>query len=61
MLKQKFNDLGFGTQTGNQKSRLMNQDGSFTVERRGMSKLDAFSWYHYLIEVDLWKFLLVMY
>ena len=60
MLKEKFNDLGFGTKTGSQKTRLMNQDGSFTVERRGLNRFDSFSMYHFLIEVNLWKFLLVM-
>ena len=43
MLKEKYSDLGFGTKTGNQKARLMNQDGSFTVERRGINRFDSFS------------------
>ncbi len=60
MLKEKFNDLGFGSKTGYQKTRLMNQDGTFTVERRGLNPMDTFSMYHYLIEVDLWQFLMVM-
>ena len=60
MIKEKFNDLGFGTKTTNQKTRLLNQSGTFTTERRGQSKLDAFSWYHHMLNISLWRFLMIL-
>lgn len=48
-------DMGFGDQLTGANSRLLNQDGSFNVERRG-----AFIWspYHIFVEVSWGKFLL---
>jgi len=60
MEKEKYTDLGFGTKTSLQSSRLLTQDGSFTVERRGISKFDSFSWYHHLINISLPRFLFIM-
>jgi inward rectifier potassium channel len=60
MIKEKFNDLGFGTKTANQKTRLLNQSGTFTTERRGQSRLDAFSWYHHMLNINLVPFLFIL-
>ncbi|MEY2828846.1 MAG: hypothetical protein RIQ33_704 [Bacteroidota bacterium] len=60
MIKEKFNDLGFGSKTENQTTRLLNQSGTFTTERRGQSRKDAFSWYHYMLNISLWHFLFIL-
>ncbi|MDB5031453.1 MAG: Inward rectifier potassium channel Kirbac3, partial [Mucilaginibacter sp.] len=41
--KRKFNpedDLGFGTQAVTKSQRLINQDGSINVKRKGLSLFD---------------------
>lgn len=60
MIKEKFNDLGFGTKTTGQKTRLLSQKGDFVTERRGQSKLDAFSWYHHMLNIPFLQFLLIL-
>lgn len=55
------NDLGFGSRLSQQQnSRMMNRDGTFNVERDGLSLIRSMSLYHWLITISWTKFLLLM-
>ncbi len=56
IIKEEFQDLGFGAKVAAQKQRLINRDGSFNVERTGQSFLEKVSPYHYLISISWLKF-----
>jgi hypothetical protein len=38
------------------RQRLLNKDGSFNSRRVGLSFLETFNFYHYLVGVKWWKF-----
>jgi inward rectifier potassium channel len=48
------NDLGFGTQAVGKNQRLLNQDGSVNVKRRGLSYFNTANNYHRLITMK-WR------
>jgi inward rectifier potassium channel len=51
-------DLGFGAVVSREsRQRLLNRDGSFNVDRRGLSLLTSLSLYHSLLTMQWWKFL----
>jgi inward rectifier potassium channel len=52
-------DLGFGS-GGGQTLRLVNRDGSFNVKRKGLSYLEQFDLYRWLVRISGWKFFLLM-
>ncbi len=55
------NDLGFGSRLSQQEnSRMMNRDGTFNVDRDGMSIIKSMSMYHWLITISWTKFLSMM-
>jgi inward rectifier potassium channel len=57
--KRKFNpedDLGFGTQAVVKSQRLINQDGSINVKRKGLSFFNTSNNYHTLITMSWAKF-----
>lgn len=55
MLKQ--DELGLGTKVEQTKGiRLMNRDGSFNIERRGIGFWESSDFYHSLITMPWWKF-----
>ncbi len=49
-------ELGFGTKTSKQKSRLINKDGSFNVDRIEISRWTSISIYHALVSMSWRKF-----
>jgi inward rectifier potassium channel len=49
-------ELGFGSKTSSQKTRLINKDGSFNVERVELSKWKSVSVYHALVSMSWRKF-----
>ena len=51
-----FRDLGLGTKVSNQTQRMINRDGSFNVERRGLSFFQSLSVYHTLIRTSWTNF-----
>jgi inward rectifier potassium channel len=55
-----FRDLGLGTKVSNQAQRMINRDGSFNVERRGLPFLQSLSVYHSLISTTWLKFNLLL-
>lgn len=54
--QNEFSDLGFGLKVSSQKRRLINKDGSFNVERRGLPFFQSLSFYHSLVEMTWLKF-----
>jgi inward rectifier potassium channel len=60
MSEQDLRDLGFGSVVSREsRQRLLNRDGSFNVERRGLGFWSSFSLYHVLLTMPWWKFVLV--
>ncbi len=55
-----FQDLGFGTRVSNQNQRMINRDGSFNVERRGLPFLRSLSIFHTLITTSWTSFNLLL-
>jgi inward rectifier potassium channel len=51
-----FRDLGLGTKVSNQAQRMINRDGSFNVDRRGLPFFQSLSVYHTLIRTSWFKF-----
>ena len=54
--EDEFKDLGFGAKALNQTRRLINKDGSFNVERRGLPLKQSLSFYHSLLTISWIKF-----
>lgn len=58
--KAENKELGFGTKTSSQRSRLINHDGSFNIDRIEQSNWRATSVYHALISMSWRKFNLIV-
>ncbi len=51
-------DLGFGSVVAREsRQRLLNQDGSFNLRRRGLSGFALRNFYHWLLTMPWWEFL----
>jgi len=60
MSEQDLRDLGFGAVVSREsQQRLLNRDGSFNVERRGLPFWSSFSPYHSLLTMPWGRFLLL--
>jgi inward rectifier potassium channel len=58
--EQDLRDLGFGTVVSREsQQRLLNRDGSFNVERRGLGFWASFSLYHTLLTISWTRFFLL--
>ena len=57
--KAKVANTGFGTNGANYGGRLLNQDGTPNVEKRGMGYFARISWFHSLLSISSWRFFLV--
>ena len=56
-LEEETRDLGFGSVVARQsRERLLNRDGSFNVERTGLSFWSSLSPYHALLTMPWWRF-----
>jgi len=55
------NNTGFGTNANSYGGRFVNKDGTANVEKRGMRFLNRISWYHTMIAMSGWKFLLILF
>lgn len=51
---------GFGTNPSNYGGRFINKDGSANIEKRGMPFFSRISWYHTMLKMPGWKFILVL-
>ncbi|MES2395357.1 MAG: ion channel [Bacteroidota bacterium] len=59
--KTEDKELGFGTKTSAQKTRLINLDGSFNIKRIEQSRWNSTSIYHALISMPWLKFNLIIF
>lgn len=53
-------DTGFGSQASTQGERLIRKDGSYNVQRTGLSFFNRFNLFHDLITMKWWKFFLAI-
>jgi inward rectifier potassium channel len=59
--KEDTRDLGFGSRVARaSRRRLLNQDGSFNVRRRGLSIFESLSLFHTLLTTPWWVFHLIV-
>ncbi len=54
--EDEYNDLGLGTKFSSQRQRMLNRDGSFNINRKGVGLLNSFSFYHEVIQMSWTKF-----
>ncbi|QSB28200.1 ion channel [Flavobacterium sp. CLA17] len=52
---------GFGTNASSYGGRFVNKNGTPNIEKRGMHLLRRISWYHTMIEMPNWKFMLILF
>ncbi|WP_264531138.1 ion channel [Flavobacterium sp. N502540] len=52
---------GFGSNANSYGSRFVNKNGTPNVEKRGMHVLRRISWYHTMIDMPNWKFMLILF
>lgn len=52
---------GFGTNANSYGGRFVNKNGTPNIEKRGMHLLRRISWYHTMIEMPNWKFLMILF
>ncbi|TDO69830.1 inward rectifier potassium channel [Flavobacterium chryseum] len=52
---------GFGTNANSYGGRFVNKNGSANIEKRGMNLLRRISWYHTMIDMPNWKFMLILF
>lgn len=53
-------NTGFGTNANSYGGRFVNKNGTANVEKRGMHFLHRISWYHTMIDMPAWKFMMVI-
>jgi inward rectifier potassium channel len=54
-------DTGFGTNSTDYGGRFVNKDGMPNVEKRGIGFLERISWFHAMLAMPRWKFLLLIF
>ena len=54
--QENLTELGFGSKTSSQTTRLINPDGSFNIARKEQSRWKSFSFYHALISMSWLRF-----
>ncbi|MBK0371229.1 ion channel [Flavobacterium agrisoli] len=52
---------GFGTNPNQYGGRFINKNGTANIEKRGLNVLQRTSWYHTLIALPRWHFMLVLF
>ncbi len=53
-------NTGFGTNTTDYGGRFINKNGLPNIEKRGISYFERMSWYHTLLQLPRWKFLVLL-
>lgn len=51
---------GFGTNPSSYGGRFVNKDGSANIQKRGLPFFSRISWYHTMLKMPGWKFILVL-
>ncbi len=54
-------DTGFGDKASEMGGRMVNRDGSFNIQRQGISVRDRVSSYHRMLTMPRWRFLMVIF
>ncbi len=54
-------NTGFGTNASSYGGRFINKNGTANIEKRGLPILDRISWYHTMIDMPRWKFMLILF
>ena len=58
--KAKTANTGFGINAANYGGRLLNQDGTPNIEKRGMGFFARVSWFHSMLSISGWRFFLII-
>jgi inward rectifier potassium channel len=53
-------NTGFGTNAANYGGRLLNQDGTPNIEKRGIGFFARLSWFHSMLSISGWRFFLII-
>jgi len=53
-------NTGFGTNANSYGGRFINKNGTANIEKRGMHILHRISWYHTMIDMSVWRFMLII-
>lgn len=53
-------NTGFGTNSSDYGGRFVNKDGRPNIEKRGIGYFERISWYHTMLQMPRWKFLLLL-
>jgi len=53
-------NTGFGTSSSSYGGRFINKDGSVNAVKKGVGIFDRISWYHTMLDMPSWKFLLIL-
>jgi inward rectifier potassium channel len=53
-------NTGFGVNSSSYGGRFINKDGRANIEKTGISFLEKISWYHTMLLLPRWKFLLII-
>jgi inward rectifier potassium channel len=59
--KNQNQDTGFGDKASEMGGRMVNRDGSFNIQRLGISVRERVSSYHSMLTMPRWRFLLVIF
>ena len=59
--KKEIHDFGLSSNYSSRTQRILNQDGTFNLEKRGLSFRETFNFYHYLITASVIKFVLIVF
>ena len=58
--KAKTANTGFGTNAANYGGRLLNQDGTPNIEKKGIGFFARLSWFHSMLSISGWRFFLII-
>lgn len=58
---QSDKNSGFGSNANSYGGRFVNKDGTPNIEKRGMHLFHRISWYHTMIDMPNWKFMLILF
>jgi inward rectifier potassium channel len=53
-------NTGFGVNTADYGGRYVNKDGQYNITRKGVGFLEQISWFHTMLALPRWKFLLLI-
>ncbi|MEP6674564.1 MAG: ion channel [Ferruginibacter sp.] len=54
-------NTGFGTNTSDYGGRYINKNGKANIEKKGLGLLERISWYHAMLALPRWKFLVLIF